>query len=176
MKKIVLLFILSFSFSFGQNIVFKKIAEIDSLCSSINKLKKSEYKTLQSSGVIKKKKFIFFNKTVGGFNQDVTFANNKILKITYVEFLKDKVKNERFYFSDNKLVKYEIRTFDKTEIEKSEINSNAYFENEKLIKFWSDKETEFNALKIFEQAKELNSNYLEFIKINLNRDNNTQLP
>ena len=59
---------------------------------------------------------------------------------------------------------------------KTEINSVAYFDNGKLIKYWSDKETEFNALKIFEQAKELNSNYLEFIKINLNRDNNTQLP
>ncbi len=166
MKKIVLLFILSFYLSFGQNIESEKIVQIDSLCSSINKLKKSEYKTLQSSGVIKKKKLIFFNKTVGGFNEDVTYVNNKILKISYVEFLKDKVKNERFYFSDNNLVKYEIRIFNRTEIDKSEINSVAYFENEKLIKFWSDKETEFNALKIFEQAKELNSNYLEFIKIN----------
>jgi len=166
MKKIVLLFILSFSFSFGQNIDSEKIAEIDSLCSNINILKKSEYKTLQSSGVIKKKKLIFFNKTVGGFNEDVTYVNNKILKITYVEFLKDKVKNERFYFSENNIIKYEIRTFNEIEMEKSEINSVAYFENEKLIKFWSDKETEFNAPEIIKNAKRLISVYLDFLKMN----------
>lgn len=166
MKKIVLLFILSFYFSFGQNNDSEKIAEIDSLCSTINKLEKSEYKTLQSSGVIKNKKLIFFNKTVGGFNEDVIYVNNKILKITYVEFLKDKVKNERFYFSDNNLIKYEIRTFNEIEMGKSEINSVAYFENEKLVKFWSDKETEFNAPEIIKNAKKLIIVYLDFLKMN----------
>lgn len=166
MKKIVLLFILSFYLSFGQNIESEKIVQIDSLCSSINKLKKSEYKTLQSSGVIKKKKLIFFNKTVGGFNEDVTYVNNKILKITYVEFLKDKVKNERFYFSDNNLVKYEIRIFNKAEIEKSEINFIAYFENENLIKFQSDKETEINILEIIKNSKQLILSYIDFLKPN----------
>ncbi len=115
---------------------------------------------------IKKKKLIFFNKTVGGFNEDVTYVNNKILKITYVEFLKDKVKNERFYFSENNIIKYEIRTFNEIEMEKSEINSVAYFENEKLIKFWSDKETEFNAPEIIKNAKRLISVYLDFLKMN----------
>lgn len=166
MKKIVILFILSFHFSFGQNIESEKVAQIDSLCSSINKLKKSEYKTLQSSGIIKKKKLIFFNKTVGRFNEEVTYVNNKILKITYHEFLKDKVKNERFYFSDNNLVKYEIRIFNKAEIEKSEINFIAYFENENLIKFQSDKETEINTLEIIKNSKQLILSYIDFLKPN----------
>lgn len=166
MNKIVLLFILTFHFSFGQNIDSDKIAAIDSLCSSINKLKKSEYKTLQSSGVIKKKKLIFFNKTVGSFNEEVTYVNNKILKITYIEFLKDKVKNERFYYSDNNLVKYEIRIFNKAEIKKSEINFIAYFENESLIKFQSDKETEINTLEIIKNSKQLILSYIDFLKPN----------
>lgn len=164
MKKIGLLFILTISFSFGQNIESVKINEIDSIYKSINKLKKEEYKTFQSSGFINKKKFLFFKKNIGSFHEDVIYINNKILKITYVEFLKGKVKNERYYFSENNLIKYEIRTFDEIEMDKTEINSVAYFDNGKLIKYWSDKETEFYALEILKKANELNSNYLEFLK------------
>ena len=152
------------SFSFGQNIESEKISKIDSICKKINKLKKSEYKTFESSGLIKKKKLVFFKKNIGSFNEDVIYVNNKILKITYVEFLKGKVKNERYYFSENNLIKYEIRTFDEIEMDRTEINSVAYFDNGELIKFWSDKETEFDASKILEKANERNSNYLEFQK------------
>lgn len=164
-KKIFILFIFSISFSFGQNIESEKINEIDSICKSINKLKKVEYKTLESSGLINKKKLIFFKKNIGSFNEDVIYVNNKILKITYVEFLNGKVKNERYYFSENNIIKYEIRTFDENEMNKTEINSVVYFDNGKLIKFWSDKETEFDALEIHRKANELSSKYLEFQKI-----------
>ena len=164
MKKIIILFIFSISISFGQNIESEKIHEIDSIYESINKLKKTEYKTLESSGLIKKKKLIFFKKNIGRFNEDVIYRNNKILKITYVELMKGKVKNERYYFSENNLIKYEIRTFDEIEIKKNEINCVAYFNNGKLIKFWSDKETEFEASEIQRKANELNSKYLEFQK------------
>jgi hypothetical protein len=61
-KKIIILFIFSISISFGQNIESEKIYEIDSICKSINKLKKVEYKTFESSGLISKKKLIFFKK------------------------------------------------------------------------------------------------------------------
>lgn len=165
MKKIILLFIFSISFSFGQNIDTEKISEIDSIYSSINRLKSSEYKTIQSSGLIKKKKLIFFKKTIGSFNLDVIYINNEILKIRYVEFLNEEFKNEIYYFSKNKLIKYEIKSFDNIELFHNEINSKAYFENGKLIKFWSDKVTEFNALKILEKAKELNKSHLEFMDI-----------
>ena len=164
-KKIIILFIFSISFSFGQNIESEKINEIDSICKSINKLKKVEYKTLESSGLITKKKLLFFKKNIGSFNEDVIYVNNKILKITHVEFLNGKVKNERYYFSENNIIKYEIRTFDENEMNKTEINSVAYFDNGKLIKFWSDKETEFDALEILKKANQLNSNYLELQKI-----------
>ena len=162
MKKIIFLLILWTSFSFGQNIESKKISEVDSICSNINCLKKSEYKTFQSSGLINKKIFFFFKKNIGSFNEDVIYIGNEILKITYVEFLNGKVKNERYYFSKNKLIKYEIRTFDEKELRKSEINAKAYYDNDKLLKFWSDKDTAFDFLKTLEKSNELNSNYLEF--------------
>ena len=82
MKKIIVLFLFSISFSFGQNIESEKISEIDSIYKNINELKKSEYKTFESSGLIKKKRLIFFKKNIGSFNEDVIYVNNKILKIT----------------------------------------------------------------------------------------------
>ncbi len=161
------------SFSFGQNIESKKISEVDSICSNINCLKKSEYKTFQSSGLINKKIFIFFKKNIGSFNEDVRCIGNEILKITYVEFLNGKVKNERYYFSKNKLIKYEIRNIlMKKELRKSEINAKAYYDNNKLLKFWSDKDTAFDFLKTLEKSNELNSNSLEF-QDNNNNDTTT---
>jgi len=49
-------------------------------------------------------------------------------------------------------------------MDKSEINSVAYFDNGELIKFWGDKETEFDSLEILEKANAKKSNYLEFQK------------
>ncbi|WP_276974826.1 hypothetical protein, partial [Flavobacterium filum] len=72
----------------------------------------------------------------------------------------------RFYYSDNNLVKYEIRIFNKAEIKKSEINFIAYFENESLIKFQSDKETEINTLEIIKNSKQLILSYIDFLKPN----------
>ena len=67
-------------------------------------------------------------------------------------------------FDNLNLPKVVLNDFDENEMNKTEINSVAYFDNGKLINFWSDKETEFDALEIHRKANELSSKYLEFKK------------
>ena len=162
MKRIIIILILITSNSFGQNIDSEKIAEIDSIFSSINRLKRSEYKTFKSSGYIKKRKFIFFKKTIGSFNEDVIYIDDEILKITHTEFLNKELKNESYYYSNNKLIKYEIKLYDDLELNINEIISKAYYENGELIKFSSNKEWKFDSLKTYEEAMKLCLEYLQF--------------
>ena len=160
-KKIIFLLILWTSFSFGQNIESKKISEVDSICDNINNLKKTEYKTIQGSGLINKKRFFFFDKNIGSFHEDVVCVDKQILKISYTEILNGKTKNEIYYFSKNKLIRYELRTFNKKGESNNDVNSKVYYDNEKLLKIWNDGETNFDFLQTLEKSKELISNYIE---------------
>ena len=160
--KSILLFIFLFTFSFyGQESGASKVLLIDSICSSINSLKPNEYKTYQSSGIIEKKKFVFFYKTIGSFHVDGFFINDKLLKVNYTEFLIGSSANEVFYFKDNKLIKFERKFFNKNISNDVEIIPKAYFENDVLIHYSTNKFWNFNALKTLQKANQLKEEFIE---------------
>ena len=69
-------------------------------------------------------------------------------------------------FSKTFIYKYQSDDWIDMDLDGWRVVSVAYFENEKLVKFWSDKETEFNAPEIIKNAKKLIIVYLDFLKMN----------
>lgn len=90
---------------------------------------------IQASGLIKKKKFRLFRKTIGGFSEYTAWNdnNNQYFNYWYGDNYLNKLKYEDLYFSlyfkDNQLVKYIKEVENKKYIYKT----TAYFKNEELI-------------------------------------------
>lgn len=145
-KKIcILIFLISISV-IGQNSENSRIVEIDSLISSIpiNPEKNDKFSQIQSSGLISKKSWIFFNKTIGSFHEDVIYKGKSIYLIKKYTEYKSEVYEEYYYYENGKLIKYVKNFWDSQDETDNEIYS-VYFENNNIISG-----TKFEVLKIDE--------------------------
>ena len=133
-KKIcILIFFISISV-IGQNSKNLRVVEIDSLISliPINPAKNDEFSQIQSSGLISKKSWIFFNKTIGSFNQDVIYKDNLLYLIKIYTENKNDAINEFYYYENGKLIKYKKKLSDIENETNCEIYS-VYIQNDSIL-------------------------------------------
>ena len=123
-----LLFTFSLSAQLSDSLI---ISEIITIVNDINN--NPDYKRLHEDGELTKRKFLIFEKHIGGFFSNVVYSDTLILS-TENEFFYQKNSttiNEKYYFKNNKLIKYN------EEIREKDIlmhKLSAYFINERLIK------------------------------------------
>ncbi|EDM42846.1 hypothetical protein SCB49_14725 [unidentified eubacterium SCB49] len=159
-KKIcILIFLISISV-IGQNSENTRVVEIDSLISliPINPDKNDEFNQIQSSGLISKKSWIFFNKTIGSFHEDVIYKDKSIYLIKKYTEYKSEVYEEYFYYENDKLIKYVKKLWISQDETDNEINS-AYFENNNIVGG-----TKIAVLKIDELINHSDSKYSKWIE------------
>src|SRR5690606_538047 len=132
-KKILILIIFCKSFSsFGQETDLIKLKTIDSLVSIIPEKpnKEDSFEIIQSSGLITKKKFLFFKKQVGNFHENVIYKNGTIYLIKKFTNLENTSTAEYYYYNNDKLIYYikKLEKFDEDNlISKNKIF--AYFDS-----------------------------------------------
>ena len=132
---------------------------ISEIISNVNDIDNNpDFKRLHEDGELTKKKFLIFEKHIGGFFSNVVYSDTLILS-TENEFFYQKncrTRNEKYYFKDNKLIKYNEEIWEKDNL----IHKlSAYFINGRLIKneiethdnFEFDKEKQ---RRIIEKSKE----------------------
>ncbi|BAX81821.1 hypothetical protein [Labilibaculum antarcticum] len=133
MKHLILLI---FGFALSINLIAQEsdsllVSKIDKIANDIDN--NPEYQRLHEDGELTKKKWMFFEKHVGGFYSNIVYSDSLILS-TENEFFyakQNRTKNEKFYFSEHRLIKY---------TEKVIVDSilrhriDAYFDNEGLVK------------------------------------------
>lgn len=105
--------------------------QIDSLIASIPEKPNgnNQYKQIQSSGLIYKKTFIFFKKSVGSFHENILYKDKSIRSIRINKNLRNKNSMEYFYYDRVQLIKY----VKKTESPKNNSSISFYWENGKII-------------------------------------------
>lgn len=92
-----------------------------------------DYKRLHEDGELTKRKFLIFEKHIGGFFSNVVYSDTLILSTENGFFYqKDSTtRNEKYYFKDNKLIKYNEGIWEKNIL----IHKlSAYFINDRLMK------------------------------------------
>ena len=138
MKSFTFLFILLMNcfISFSQNEKDVYINEIEHYINNYEQDSLSfELYNVQASGLITKKKFKLFRKTIGGFSEYTSWheGNNQHFNYWYGDNYLNKRKYEDLYFSlyfkDNQLVKY----IKKLESKKYIYKTTAYFKGKELI-------------------------------------------
>jgi hypothetical protein len=151
--------------TFGQKSDSLKIKTIDYQVSLIpeNPSKNDPFEIIQASGLISKKRLIFFKKTIGGFHENVIFKNGTVFLIKTSRNLKNTSIIEHFYFNNDELIRYDKKTleFDKDNLI-SENEISAYFDSSKLIV--ATEEKDFNINEILKKSEKIKSDWSEFIK------------
>src|SRR5690606_23669895 len=137
-RKILTLVIWGFSLTtFGQESDSIKLKTIDSIVSIIpeNPTKQDAFEIIQSSGLISKKKFLFFKKRVGSFHENVVYKNRTIYLIKILTNLQNIHTVEYYYYNNEELIHYikKIEKFDKDNLT-SKNKYSAYFDSKKLVK------------------------------------------
>ena len=130
----------------------------------------SELYDIQASGLMTKKKFKLFRRTIGGFSENTAWNenNNQYFNYWYGENHFNKRKYEdlyvSFYFKDNQLVKY----IKELENKKYIYRTTVYFKDSELISLETDdpnfnleeiKKHEAKAVEILERAIKSNERY-----------------
>lgn|SRR5690606_8011311 len=148
----------------GQNSERLLKAEIDSLVSLIpvNPKKPDEFSQIQSSGLISKKCWIFINKTVGSFHEDVIYKNNSIYLIKKFTENRNEIYDEYYYFENGNLIKY-VKEIHKNQEVENEFRS-VYFQNDKVINGTKIKDLDINRILSYSDNKY--SSWIEFINRN----------
>ena len=152
MKHLVLIilgFILSVNIN-AQNSDSLIVSEADRIANYIDN--NQDYLRLHEDGKLTKKKLLFFEKRIGSFYSNIVYSDSLILSTENEFFYKknSRTKNEKFYFKENKLIKY---------IEEVNENNNlnhrieAYFDNERMIRV--EKEIHDNFVFDIEKQKSI---------------------
>ena len=116
---------------FAQNSDSLVISKIDLIITDIDN--NSDYLRLHEDGELSKKKMLFFNKTIGGYYSNIVYKDSLILSTEneYYYNKNDRTHNEKFYFSDNKIIKYIEEVYVKRNLKhKIEI----YYKGQEIIK------------------------------------------
>src|SRR5690606_13448177 len=164
-KKILILIIFCKSFSsFGQVTDLIKLKTIDSLVSIIRDKPNKEdcFEISKCSGLITKKKFLFFKKQVGNFHENVIYKNGTIYLIKKFTNLENTSTAEYYYYNNDKLIYYikKLEKFDEDNlISKNKIF--AYFDSKKLIKITGN--LDFDRNEILNKSQENKSDWEKFI-------------
>jgi hypothetical protein len=149
---ILFLFVLCLSFSQTKEQlkeITDKVIKIDGKTSQINR---DSISTIQASGKLTKKTFLFFNKTIGSYHFTSHSIKNDtlVLKVEELYSYKNGINiTETYYFSDNELIKYhyiETKNSDSNIRKIKEVN--AFFKKNKAI----NKEVFENINKTSEQV------------------------
>lgn len=104
-------FILIFFFTIAinaQNTSYSKIEQIDNFVSSIplTMVKANGFDQIEASGLTFKKSWIFFKRRVGSFHQMIIHKDDLVYLIQKITKNKKGVFLEKYYYENNKLVKY----------------------------------------------------------------------
>lgn len=116
---------------FAQVSDFVTVSKINEITADIDN--NSDYLRLHEDGELSKKKLIFFEKTVGGFFSNIVYKDTLILSIEN-EFCydrKSRTKNEKFYFTDNKLIKFSEEVHEKGMLRH---RIDVFYKDQKIIK------------------------------------------
>jgi len=152
---IILGLLFTFSLS-GQTSDSLIISEIITIVNDIDNNR--DYKRLHEDGELTKRKFLIFEKRIGGFFSNVVYSDTIILS-TENEYFYQKnstTRNEKYYFKDNKLIKYNEETWEKDILMHK---LSAYFISERLIKTEIETHDKFEfdnekQIRIIEKSKE----------------------
>lgn len=139
--RVTLVFLFLACLSFAQNEkelkeITDKVIKIDEKAFEVNN---DSISTIQESGALTKKSFLFFKKTIGGYHFNSYSKKNDTLVLKVEEFYSYKNGTnitESYYFSDNRLIKYHYlkeKNLINLDFEKLE-EANVFFKNDKVIK------------------------------------------
>ena len=164
-RKILTLVIWGFSLTtFGQESDSIKLKTIDSIVSIIpeNPTKQDAFEIIQSSGLISKKKFLFFKKRVGSFHENVVYKNRTIYLIKILTNLQNIHTVEYYYYNNEELIHYikKIEKFDKDNLT-SKNKYSAYFDSKKLVKVTEN--LDFDVNEVLTKSHKNKSEWKEFI-------------
>tara|TARA_R110002020_G_scaffold432607_1_gene642668 strand:- start:1040 stop:1540 length:501 start_codon:yes stop_codon:yes gene_type:complete len=144
-------------FTFSLSAQTSDLLIISEINNTVNEIDNNpDYKRLHEDGELTKRELLIFEKHIGMFYSNVVYSDTLIL-LTENEFSYQKnstIRNEKYYFKDNKLIKYNEEIWGKDILVHKLC---AYFINERLIKIETQDNFEFDTekqKKVIEKSKE----------------------